>query len=123
MNFNLYVERPWQPRGCWELLRAFYQAELGITLPTYAEEYAAGSPRNVTALVLAESVAWEEVAPGDERPGDGVLFRGVPLHVGVVCGRGRMLHMPRNKPSVIERYRTPLWQPQLQGFRRHRGAA
>lgn len=117
-----YVGAPWQARGCWELLRRVYAEQLGITLPTYADDYGDGTLDTVVQLIMAETQSWSPVAGGREREGDGALFKGRPRHIGVVLGGGLFLHMMEGQSAVIESYRTPLWRRQLLGFYRHREA-
>lgn len=119
MMFAQYVGASWEARGCWQLLRRVYAEQLGLELPSYAEEYGDGS--GAAALILAESVAWHAVPPGGERPGDAALFSmaGDPAHVGVVVGAGRFLHIREGQTATIESYRGPIWSRRLVGFFRH----
>lgn len=125
IDFARYVGLPWQPRGCWELLRLVYLEQLGITLPTYADDYACRDHHQVGQLIMAESRAWQPVAAGSERAGDAVLFQvaGEPSHVGVVATRQRFLHMLKGQAAVIESYRGLAWARRLVGFYRHGEAA
>ncbi len=122
-----WTGRPWQrPHGCWRLFCAFYAAELGIVLPTYDDQAPDDDGPALAALIIHELDAWREIAPGNERYGDGVLIRiaGAPSHIGVVLGNGRMLHVLMDgHDSCIESYRTPKWRQRIEGFYRHKALA
>lgn len=118
-----YIGLPYQPRGCWELVRLFYREEFGIELPGYADEYAKLSraeQREIATLIRAERSEWQQVV--DERRGDAVLLRitGEPSHIGVVVEPGKMLHVFRGNTSCIESYRSPKWARRVDSFWRHR---
>lgn len=119
--------RPWQaPHGCWRLLCAFYLAEFGIVLPTYADQATSDNGAQLAALIADELGAWREVPRGAERYGDGLLLRiaGEPSHIGVVIGQGRMLHvLMAGHDSCVESYRDPKWARRVEGFYRHRDLA
>lgn len=124
MNLSAYVGLPYAERGCWELLRLVYAEQLGITLPAYAEEYAAipDEERAELGRLITESRSdWYAIAPGDERAGDAVLFRmlGEPVHIGVIAEPGLFLHVYQGHTSCIESYRGPKWRPRLEGVYRH----
>jgi cell wall-associated NlpC family hydrolase len=112
-RFDRYIGLPWLECGlteagcdCEGLLRLVYAGELGIEL--------------IGPLVRAD---WIPVAAGAERPLDALLLHQAPWHVGVVAGRGMMLHMPENGLSCIEPYSTGRWGRRLEGLYRHREAA
>ena len=115
---------PWAEGGrdetgcdCWGLLCMAFARLHDIELPAYDGRPVAGPP--LARLVVAEQESWLQVAPGLERPGDVVCFRGLPPHVGLVIGRGRMLHVARGQRSCWSGYHSPEWAPRLQGFYRH----
>ncbi|MCQ8781728.1 NlpC/P60 family protein [Mangrovibrevibacter kandeliae] len=73
-------------------------------------------------LELAREVdpgAWREVEKGTEQPLDVVLLRERPWHLGLVVQRGRMLHMPEGKTSVVEPYTTGRHASRVSGLYRH----
>lgn len=122
MNLSVYVGRPYETRGCWELLRLVYSEQLGITLPSYAERGLDEDDRHaLAALICAERVVWQAVPAGAEQGGDAVLMRiaGEPMHIGVVVEPGRFLHVRRGHTACIESYRTPQWRQRVEGFYRH----
>lgn len=66
---------------------------------------------------LVETEEWVEVE--DAKRLDVVLMRERPWHVGVVVGRGLMLHMPEQRTSVIEPYTTGRHARRVTGLYRH----
>lgn len=122
MRLDCYVGLPWAEGGrafagcdCWGLVRLVYEREAGIVLPKYCET----SRERIKALVRAEKPCWRAIEMGDERPLDVVLLRWKPWHIGVVAGRGLMLHMRRGQASVIEPYATGRYRSLVEGFYRH----
>lgn len=90
-------------------------------VPTY-EGPLDGDGRSL--FLLHASDAWEEVRPGEEAPGDGVLLRlggsPVPNHAGVLVGPGRILHVHRGSagaavtrivPGSVDRFLRPRTEP------------
>lgn len=92
---SFYIGRPWGRGGltCWGLARQVYADELGIELPRFGAEL------------------WREIEPAEAREFDLVLFRcrGLETHVGLVAGRGLMLHAAKGAGSRIERTGTGHW--------------
>lgn len=125
MNIARYVGQQYELRGCWELLRRVYLQELGIELPTYAEQAPDMDRVKLGALIEDERTAWLEIPKGQERATDAVLFNvmGHASHIGVVIGGGRFLHARPGANACIESYLGPLWGRRVHGFYRHRSAA
>ena len=67
---------------------------------------------------------FETVAAGQERLGDGIMFRmrGEPLHVGMVLALGTMLHVEDGSDTCIEKYDNFRWEKRIVGFYRHEAA-
>jgi len=124
MNAAAYVGAHYELRGCWELLRRVYRAELQIDLPSYASAAPTMDRERLSELIRAERAAWISIAPGDERPTDAILFRvlGRESHIGIVVEKGRFLHARPGTQACIESYRAPQWSRRVEGFYRH-GAA
>lgn len=127
-----YIGLPFADHGrsrsgldCWGLVRLVMAEQFGIALPSFDTEYrfAADAPQ-VGALVRREIPRWDEVPAGEERLGDIVVarLRGHPMHVGLVLGDRRMLHVERGINSAIEPYAGPRWGARLHGFYRYRKA-
>lgn len=129
MNVGDYVGIPFAEKGasraganCWGLVRLIYEEQLGIELPGYEEFFEDTLDESIPAIVAAHmerSESWRPVE--DEEPGDVVVLRvkGLPWHVGVVCGGGRMIHVELNTDSVWESYRCNKWEKRILGFYRH----
>lgn len=112
-RLDRYIGLPWLDRGvtadgcdCEGLLRLVYAGELGIDL--------------VGPLDRAD---WTPITAGSERPLDAILIHQAPWHVGIVVGRGMMLHMPEGRTSCIEPYTTGRWGRRVEGIYRHREVA
>lgn len=126
-----YVGIPWQDKGrdragcdCWGLLRLVYAECLGITLPSYGDNYATAADREALhALIAGELGPWIAIPAGSEQTFDGVLTTegGVIRHVGIVAGNGAMLHMPEGSDSVIASYRSHRYRSRVAGFWRYQG--
>jgi cell wall-associated NlpC family hydrolase len=127
MNVDRFVGLPWQDRGrtaagvdCWGLVRLVYAGELGIDLPDHAGDYVDTGDRGAILPLVEDARAdWWPVRTV-ARAGDLVLMRQAPWHVGVVVGRGRMLHIPEGGTSCIEPYETGRWGNRVEDIYRHR---
>jgi cell wall-associated NlpC family hydrolase len=126
MDFSTFVGLPWRDHGrdatgydCWGLFAAAFAAGTGIALPGYGDLYSAADRAETERVYAAEQGDWLPIQIGREQPFDGAAFRiAGRLHVGLVVRRGLMLHIAREKTSVIE----PLarFLPSLIDIRRHR---
>lgn len=112
---------------CWGLVRILYQDRFKIELPSYADRYAGCvDTQGLPKLIDAESSAWDEVIPGQEREGDVIVFRmrGVAMHTGFVVRPGVMLHVYEGIDAVIEDYnRSRHWNGRILGIFRHESQA
>jgi cell wall-associated NlpC family hydrolase len=130
-----YVGLPWLPGGrsragcdCWGLVTQVYSDVAGIALDPLNGLYVTAEEREDIARLVDGQCAhgpWVAVEAGDERELDVLLFLcfGLQSHVGVVCGRGLMLHATAGKESSIERYTDGRWLPRLMGAWRHKSLA
>lgn len=133
--WNQYIGIPFRDHGadpgvdgglnCWTLGRWVYLRELGILLPTYAEEVdpnatLAAQLGTLNTAFLAGSTAWQPVQ-GPHQPFDMVLMRRGRLacHVGVVIKPGRMLHIEEGVSSCLEDYAQGFWARRVVGVYRH----
>lgn len=131
MNFDDLVGIPYLDKGrdrrgcdCWGLLRLAFAERLGVELPDYGEAYATAADRRALAgLIAGELEPWAPVASGEVRPFDGVLLRQGRFvrHIGLVVGRGLLLHVEPGRSSAIERLSSGAIAPRLAGFYRFRG--
>lgn len=131
ITFDSFVGLPYLDRGrtragvdCYGLLRLVYAEQLGIELPSYADDYVtAADDLAIAALIADELDPWDEIGKGCEQEGDAVLMRsGLHLrHVGVVAGRARALHIESGDLSRIELYDFGPLAHRIAGFYRYRG--
>lgn len=128
-----FVGLPWAEKGrdragvdCWGLVVIAF-ASRGIALPSYAADYVCVAEREQNAKLFDREFRspWIDVAVGTEREWDVVLFRrmGVPAHVGIVVGEGRMLHISTDEESMVEAYAAGRWRQKLISVHRHRDLA
>lgn len=127
-----YIGLPWLPGGrdaqgcdCYGLISQVYQDVAGIALDPLNGLYVTAEEREDIAAIVAGEMAhgpWRAIEPGSERELDVLLFRclGLQSHVGVVAGRGLMLHATAGQTSCIERYQDGRWRPRLSGIFRHK---
>lgn len=125
-NFSQYINLPWVegdlekgiPRfTCWTLFRRVYWDKLYIELPAYDEVQPLDKGR-VARTIASDLHQWTEVPRGRERLMDGVMmYRGT--HIGLVTKRGQMLHLERDRFSVVEPYTRPRWETCIDGFFRY----
>lgn len=125
-----YIGLPFEDHGrnragldCWGLVRLILSEQFGIALPSFAAEYRRTTDTGkISDLILREVPAWQFVTAGDERLGDVIILRqrGAPMHVGVVLGDQRMLHIEHGVNSAIEPYSGPCWKDRVFGFYRYR---
>lgn len=130
MNIERYVGTPFVDKGrdeqgcdCYGLLWLVSLRERGIELPRYDDRYVTGADRReIDALIAGEKSDWVETPAGAEQPFDAVLMRDgrSESHVGIVVGRGLMLHVAITHAARIERYRSPMWKHRIVGFYRYR---
>ena len=128
---NRYISIPFDFDGrdfngcdCWGLIRMVYLYELGIELPTYKEsliDNSVNSLRRVAKIMDIESNSerWIQVKIPIEM--DLVLFRtgNVNCHVGIICGRNKMLHIQEGISASVENYTSPTWRSRITGFFRY----
>lgn len=130
-RFSRYIGIPYRHGGedfdgadCWRLCRMIWADLFGVVVPGYeVEEYVEGAEAELAAFIKGEvAKQWVEVSPGQERPGDAILFRivGQPVHVGVVAGDGSFIHVIEGGTSELESYRGAKWKNRRLGFFRFR---
>lgn len=105
MTFDRYVGLPWLEGGCgfdgvdcWGLLSLFYREERGIELNPYSMD------QRPEVDAEAMDTGWEKAET--PRPGDGAVYKraGTGIyHVGLVAPRGMLLHIEKDRTSVLIR--------------------
>lgn len=129
-----YIGLPWGEIGrdragvdCWGLAFLALQ-EAGAEVARYDRAYACVRElAEISALLTGETTRspWRPVASGAEQERDLLVFRrgGIACHVGLVAGRGLMLHIAKDRTSCIERYDSGIWKPRLAAIYRHEALA
>ncbi len=122
-----YVGLPYADKGrdrdgvdCWGLVRLVYAELLGLELPSHADGYVSAEElADVTRAIRGHMRPWAPVARA--RTLDVVLLRlvGQPAHVGVIAGRGLMMHVHAGIDVALERIDTLLWRRRIVGYYRH----
>lgn len=119
---NRYVEhlsfrdrgRGWGGVDCWGLVHLAYREELGIELPSFADDYVTSKDRAaLDGLIRGNMTGWEPVK--EAKPFDVVLMRiGKDFsHVGLVVRPGLMVHCEYGCNVIHERYDGPRWKPRV----------
>jgi cell wall-associated NlpC family hydrolase len=129
MDLSQFVGIPWGQKGrsrdscdCWGLAVMVHEA-VGITLPSFADDYTTTADRTHNrTLIDRTKPAWLPIRQGAERELDVILMTeaGVPCHIGIVAGRGMVLHARPGLDSVIEPYTTGKLKARIAGFYRYR---
>jgi cell wall-associated NlpC family hydrolase len=116
---------PFQDRGrdysnldCWGLIWLAYRDCFSLNLPCF-ENIPALRNREVRNAFEITRQQFTEIQDRTERPGDIAVFRGLPIHVGMVVQSGLMLHVAEDTTACIESYRNFKWKHTLIGFYRH----
>ena len=134
---SAYIGLPFKTHGrtrdgldCWGLARLIYAEQFGIDLPSLVEVYddtLVGNAVQIGTEIRARAgTAWVEVAAGSEREGDivVVIVRGEPMHIGVVVGSQKMVHIEDGLIGcVIADYTGVHFRKKIWGFYRHVDAA
>jgi cell wall-associated NlpC family hydrolase len=125
-----YVGLPYKTHGrsragvdCWGLVELIQREQLGNLWPQYegADWFKGQSVAVVGHDAAHHATKFTTVIPGEEWLGDGILIRmrGFPFHVALVLAPGWMIHTTEEAGSVIERYRSMVWERRIMGFYRH----
>ncbi len=125
-----YIGLPFKGHGrdrsgvdCWGLVRLMLAEQFSIALPSFSADYNRTTDIGRISDVFKRetTLTWRRIANGHERIGDIVVFRlhGEPMHVGLVLGDDRMLHVERDINSAIEPYQAPRWKDRIYGFFRY----
>lgn len=127
--FDGYVGIPYVERGrdrsgadCWGLLRMVFAELRGVELPSLAEDYVSCADRLVLADLIQDRLpAWQPIPAGCEAPFDAVLMRvkREACHIGLVVGRGLVLHADHGRDSCVEPYGSWRLAHRVVGFYRY----
>lgn len=126
-----YIGIPYKTGGrdrdgidCWGLVNLVWREQFGIDLPDYDGPLwhpNKSTAREVSTGAAAYSALFRPVPQGEERCGDGILFRmrGYPLHLAIVVAPGFMMHVEDNADTCVERYAAFQWQKRIIDFYRY----
>ena len=125
---NAYVGVPYKDHGrsrdegwdCWGLLRAVYDEQLGIALPSYAAHYESElDDYGIGDAFHAEVETW--TVADEPRAFDAVWCRmiGVECHVGVFVEPGVMLHTMLGQDACLVRTDSIAWERRILRCYRH----
>lgn len=124
-----YIGLPFETHGrsrkgcdCWGLVRLVLEERFGQRLPCYGDMYdSTKAAAQIGRIVDLEKRFWQEIPAGKEKLGDVIVLRarGQPMHVGLVIGGGKMLHVVEGADSVFEPYDGFKWKNRVTGFYRY----
>lgn len=107
---------------CWGLACLVYRERLGITLPSFTEDYTSTSEAAEIATLLDQNKAphWTQITQ-DVMPFDLLLFRRGrhDSHIGIALDANLMLHMASGDHAKVESYRSSRWNTRFAGAFRH----
>lgn len=128
--FSKYVGLKYADKGrtekgldCWGLARHIYKEELGIILPSFTDSYSTSETREeIAAIIEFQKMKWEAIPSGKEQPFDIILLRilGIPMHIGVVIEKRKMIHVFKGSNTTIENYTSAQWRHRVLGFYRYK---
>lgn len=125
---NQYVGIPYKAGGrgydgcdCYGLVRLVLKEQFGKDMPEYGDCISHGSDES-HRLISDHLPLVDAFRPDVPRAGDVVVLkiRGLPSHVGVYLGGGKMLHTLAEHDSAIESVDSPKWVKRIEGYYRVR---
>lgn len=128
---NDYIKIPFVEKGrdikgcdCWGLVRLIYKDHLDVTLPSLHGYDDTTDYLSMTNIIdrQTNSMEWQEIELGKEKPFDVLVFRVMnhPVHVGVVVDNGWMIHCERGQNTLHSDYMNDRnWSKRLEGIYRH----
>ena len=124
---NKYITVPYKSHGrgfdgidCWGLVYLIYLHDLGITLPTYVEDYESiEDSEAVGTLVDKESEKWTKVDKPEKFDVIIIRMKGFPMHCAVYVGEGKFIHCLKGVNVSMEKLRSVSWKNRIEGFYRY----
>jgi cell wall-associated NlpC family hydrolase len=126
---NDYIGIPYKLHGreieegldCWGLVRQVYRRELGIELPSYADEYTTSvDGEGFQGAKGVEETEWQKVSTPREFDAVWCKIAGIECHTGIFLASGRMLHAMMGNDSCIVNLSTIGWERRVvQCYRHH----
>lgn len=122
MEVAEFIGLRFEDYNCAALVVKVARERLGLEIPLHVSECTDPMDREeVDALIRGEVVKrWVRVDAGREADGDVVLFRmgGLPVHIGLLIGDGRFLHVLPGREACVERLDSISWRSRLVGVYR-----
>jgi cell wall-associated NlpC family hydrolase len=128
MSYSHYIGIPYKATGrtiegsdCWGLVCMVARDIFKVDMPSYNEYSPDEDWQEMSDVIQRHIKEWDTVTAGDEVAGDVVLMRlrGQPLHVGIVIGNNRMIHIMKGINSVMEDYTGRVWNKRVLGIYRY----
>lgn len=126
--WNDYIGLPFASKGrgqtgvdCWGLIVMVYTDILGVSVPSYGEQYKQAKPSDELSAALERELIAGWRAVDTAQPLDLLIFTlcGKPCHCGLVTNPGEMLHIMSGCDAVVEPYNNKNWQRRLEGIYRY----
>lgn len=119
-----YIGIPYKHNGrppskeldCWGFAVYYYRKKKGIHLPTYSEIDATDKDGIGERILATELNKYAIEISADEIQEDDLLLficAGQPMHIGIAIDNELMIHCDRKVGSVIENFRSRMWQKRL----------
>lgn len=105
--------RDFEGIDCWGLVHLIYKEELGIDVPSFAED---GIDANRTQELIAQyKEGWEQT--DSPKAGDVVIFKilGVDAHIALAISSTHFIHARQGQNSAIESFDNPRWKTRFVG--------
>ena len=118
INWNNYLEIPYDELDCWRLARRFYFNEYGVELPEFTSVYYNNDAGKLDEEIHQNKIRDLFIQVSNRQPGDLILFRmlGHPIHVGICVNTKKFLHTQQGLKSTIADY--DKWRSRVEGFYR-----
>ncbi len=125
-DLSKYIGIPFKSNGrdelgidCYGLVRMVLRNEFGKELPDFYYKNALNKEEvrnliNVNRPLLAGKKT-KRPKPGDVAV---IRYRGIPCHIGVYVGEGKILHIKQGTDSIIERANSVHLKARIEGYYR-----
>lgn len=122
-----YTTIPYKDHGrefdgvdCWGLVYLIYLHELGISLPTYSEQYeSVAEAKRIGTLVAKERLNWPKTDVPEKFDVIIIRMKGFPMHCGVYIGEGKFMHCLKGVNVSVEKIESASWKSRIEGFYRY----
>ncbi len=106
---------------CWGLVKLIYKEQLGIELPGYEEIYETTNDREILAATIRDESNNKWLNPDTPKEFDVIILKmgGMPMHVGIVTKKNKMIHCGKGFNTVHETFKNIRWKHKVIGFARY----